>query len=592
MNAADFVIKSLENQGVKDIFLLPGGGCMYLVDALHRSAAIQAWPLLHEQSVGVAAEAYAQFKNDLGVALVTTGPGGTNALTACAAAWLDSTPVLFISGQVKTEDDARKFGVRQLGFQEIPITEMAESITKEAIRLSAVSELPEVLARLISLAKSGRPGPVWLDIPLDIQAASLDSVPIDKQSTSPKIATLSESQIEQIVNDWTSAERPILLLGNGVRLSNSVTIALEIIDKTQTPCLLTWKALDFLPEDHRLNAGRPGAIAQRWSNFAQQTADFILVVGARLDLGQTAYRPDNFAPKAKRYIVDIDPCELAKLESTGAACIESDAKEFFEQIAKSISSPPTLNSRETWLNKIAGWKNAYPLLQPKHLKPISGINLYEFIAVLSDKMEWSDLLVPGSSGACSEISMQGFRVKLRQRVLNSEGLGPMGFGIPAPIGACIASGGHRTISIDGDGGFLMNIQELATIQLHNLPIKIFVLNNNGYGSIKTSQDRYFEGRRLGTDPSTGLAIPELEGIVRGFKLEYQILRNRSNLEERLEEILSTNSPAIIEVIVDPHQLTEPRTFTEVLANGKMLTAPMENLHPLIDKDELVKILSF
>ena len=592
MNAADFVIKSLENQGIKDVFLLPGGGCMYLVDALQRSEAIQAWPLLHEQSVGVAAEAYAQFKNDLGVALVTTGPGGTNALTACAAAWLDSTPVLFISGQVKTEDDARKFGVRQLGFQEIPITEMAASITKEAIRISAVAELPEVLARLILLAKSGRPGPVWLDIPLDIQAAFLDSAPIDKQGTSPKTSALSESQIQQIVSDWTSAERPILLLGNGVRLSNSVTTALEIMNLTQTPCLLTWKALDFLPEDHRLNAGRPGAIAQRWSNFAQQTADFILVVGARLDLGQTAYRPDNFAPKAKKYVVDIDPYELAKLESTGATCIEADAKEFFEQIVKIIASSPTLNRREAWLDAIIGWKNAYPLLQPKHLEPISGINLYEFISILSDKMEGSDLLVPGSSGACSEISMQGFRVKLRQRVLNSEGLGPMGFGIPAPIGACIASGGHRTISIDGDGGFLMNIQELATIQLHNLPIKIFVLNNNGYGSIKTSQDRYFDGRRLGTDPSTGLAIPELEGIVRGFKLEYQILRNRNNLEEKLGEILSNNSPAIIEVIVDPHQLTEPRTFTEVLANGKMLTAPMENLHPLIDKNELTKILSF
>lgn len=591
MNAADFVIKSLENQGVKDIFLLPGGGCMYLVDAVHRSELIKAWPMLHEQSVGVAAEAYAQLKNDLGVALVTTGPGGTNALTACAAAWLDSTPVVFISGQVKTEDDARKYGVRQLGFQEIPITEMAKSITKEAIRISTVSELPLVLARLISLAKSGRPGPVWIDIPLDIQAATLDTAPVEKQVISPAITEISESQIDEIISDWNAAERPILLLGNGVRLSHSVTAAVELLNLTQTPCLLTWKALDLLPEEHRLNAGRPGAIAQRWSNFAQQTADFILVVGARLDLGQTAYRPDNFAPRAKKYVIDIDPRELAKLESTGATCIESDAKAFFEHIAKKITSSPTVNRREKWLDKIASWKKAYPLLQPKHLEPLSGINLYEFISILSDKMEGSDLLVPGSSGACSEISMQGFRVKPRQRVLNSEGLGPMGFGIPAPIGACIASGGHRTISIDGDGGFLMNIQELATIQLHNLPIKIFVLNNNGYGSIKTSQDRYFEGRRLGTDPSTGLAIPELEGIVKGFKLQYQILRDRNCLEEKLEEILSDNSPVIIEVIVDPHQQTEPRTFTEVLANGKMLTAPMENLHPLIDKDELIEILN-
>ncbi len=591
MNAADFVIKSLENQGVEDIFLLPGGGCMYLVDAVHRSEQIKAWPMLHEQSVGVAAEAYAQFKNELGVALVTTGPGGTNALTACAAAWLDSTPMLFISGQVKTEDDARKYGVRQLGFQEIPITEMAKSITKEAIRISAVSELSEVLARLISLAKSGRPGPVWIDIPLDIQAATLDTAPIQKQNMRKATSSITESQLEEIIAYWSSAERPILLLGNGVRLSNSVPAALELMNLTQTPCLLTWKALDFLPEEHPLNAGRPGAIAQRWSNFAQQTADFILVIGARLDLGQTAYRPDNFAPRAKKFVIDIDSNELAKLESTGATCIEADAKPFIELITKKIASYPAINRRKKWLDTIAGWKREYPLLQSKHLEPLSGVNLYEFISILSDKMVGSDLLIPGSSGACSEISMQGFRVKPRQRVLNSEGLGPMGFGIPAPIGACIASGGHRTISIDGDGGFLMNIQDLATIQLHNLPIKIFVLNNNGYGSIKTSQDRYFEGRRLGTDPSTGLAIPELEGIVRGFKLNYQILRNRDNLSERVEEILSDNYPTIIEVIVDPNQQTEPRTFTEVLANGKMLTAPMENLHPLIDKDNLAKLLN-
>jgi len=591
MNAADFVVTSLENQGIKDVFLLPGGGCMYLVDALYRSQLIKSWPLLHEQSVGIAAEAYSQYSDSLGVALVTTGPGGTNALTACAAAWLDSTPVLFISGQVKTQDNAKPFGVRQLGFQEIPITEMARSITKEAVRVESIADLPEVLSRLISLATNGRPGPVWLDIPLDIQSSVIDQSPLVELPSTKSYGFLSESLLDKILADWSAAKRPILMFGNGVRLSGGLDLCKKLAESTATPCLLTWKALDFLPELHQLNAGRPGAIAQRWSNFAQQTSDFILVIGARLDLGQTAYRPDNFAPRAKKYIVDIDVNELNKLESVGATCITADAAQIIERLLEKIEKQNIQLGNSDWVQQIKDWKERYPLLQDKHKAPSSGVNLYELIEVLSETMDGSDLLVPGSSGACSEISMQGFQVKSGQRVLNSEGLGPMGFGVPAPIGACIASGFKRTISIDGDGGFLMNIQELATIELHALPIKIFVLNNNGYGSIKTSQDRYFEGRRLGTDRSTGLAIPNLEPIIRGFGLRYKSIASREELRAVIEFVLEDDIPTVIEVIVDPEQQTEPRTYTTVSQDGRMLTAAMENLHPLIDEKQLKKELN-
>ena len=591
MNAADFVVTSLENLGVKDVFLLPGGGCMYLVDALYRSQAIKSWPLLHEQSVGIAAEAYSQYSDSLGVALVTTGPGGTNALTACAAAWLDSTPVLFISGQVKTQDNAKPFGVRQLGFQEIPITDMARSITKEAVRVDSISELPEVLARLISLASDGRPGPVWLDIPLDIQSSVIDESPLTELPPAKSNPPLSESLLDRILADWSAAKRPILMFGNGVRLSGALDLCKKLTVSTATPCLLTWKALDFLPESHHLNAGRPGAIAQRWSNFAQQTSDFILVIGARLDLGQTAYRPDNFAPRAKKYIIDIDVNELNKLKSVGATCITADAAQIIERLLQKIEIQNIQLGNSDWVQQIKDWKERYPLLQDKHKAPSSGVNLYELIEVLSDTMDGSDLLVPGSSGACSEISMQGFQVKSGQRVLNSEGLGPMGFGVPAPIGACIASGFKRTVSIDGDGGFLMNIQELATIELHALPIKIFVLNNDGYGSIKTSQDRYFEGRRLGTDRSTGLAMPNLEPIIRGFGLRYECIASRAELRAVIELVFEDDIPTVIEVMVDPEQQTEPRTYTTVSQDGRMQTAAMENLHPLIDEKQLNKELN-
>jgi acetolactate synthase-1/2/3 large subunit len=592
VNVSEYIVKSLANQGIKDIFLLPGGGCMYLVDAVARSKELIAHPMLHEQSVGIAAEAYAQYSNSLGVALVTTGPGATNAITPCAAAWTDSTPVIFISGQVKTQDLREKYGVRQLGFQEVPITEIVAPITKMAIRIGSAEEISDALMKLLRVAQSDRPGPVWLDVPLDIQASEtleepLQLIPVDRFSTAQDCDLL-----DKMLSAWNEALRPILILGNGVRISGSVEMVQSLLQRTNTPALLSWKALDFLSDEDPLNAGRPGAIAQRWSNFAQQTADFVLVLGARLDLGQTAYRPENFAPNAKKFIVDIDAPELDKLKVTGATLIHSDIKPIVQVFLDKISSGSLRPKNREWINRIRSWKESYPLLQVKHLNPSSGVNLYEFIEELSRQMTSDDLLVPGSSGSCSEIAMQAFKVKLGQRVLNSEGLGPMGFGISAPIGACLASGGKRTISIDGDGGFLMNVQELATLKYADLPVKIFILNNDGYGSIKSSQDRYFEGRRLGTDKTSGLGLPDLERMIRGFEINFFQLATREELSLIIKQALSTQGPVVIEIKVDPDQTTEPRTFTEIDSNGLFVTSPMEKLTPLLSDEELSNALFF
>ena len=590
MNVSDYIVKSLANQGVRDFFLLPGGGCMYLVDAIARSSEVRPMPMLHEQSVGIAAEAYAQFKNSLGVALVTTGPGATNAITPCAAAWTDSTPVIFISGQVKTQDRRETYGVRQLGFQEVPIVEMVSSITKKAVQITKLESIPEILTDLITTAISDRPGPVWLDIPLDIQSQVIEASPLELIQPATSDLNLDTALLDEILNKWKSANRPLLMLGNGVRLSDAVDEARLLVSGSQTPTLLTWKALDILDSSDPLNAGRPGAIAQRWSNFAQQTADFILVIGARLDFGQTAYRPDNFAPNASKYIVDVDSNELSKLESVSATFINADAGIFIKSITDRIQELAPTAAKQTWIERICKWKEEYPLIQPKHLAPKSGVNLYHFISELSKLMSPDDLLVPGSSGACSEISMQAFQNKVGQRVLNSEGLGPMGFGIAAPIGACLASKGRRTVSIDGDGGFLMNIQELATLEFSKLPIKIIVLNNNGYGSIKTSQDRYFEGRRLGTDRSSLLGIPQLEGLVRGFNLPYFKIESHSVMIDKINECLNLDGPGIIELIVDPDQSTEPRVYTEISNDGQFKTSNMERLSPVLDEEELLKAL--
>jgi acetolactate synthase-1/2/3 large subunit len=576
INVAEIIIKILELNNVRNIFLLPGGGCMYLVDALARSETIKPIPMLHEQSVGIAAEAYAQFDNSLGVALVTTGPGATNAITPCAAAWTDSTPVLFISGQVKREDSADKLNVRQRGFQEIPITKIVESITKKSVKLDDPSKVIETIENLISIAISGRPGPVWLDIPLDVQNYVLENPQLNSSKNLNNVGDAIELNLTELIRDWNKAKKPILLLGNGVRLSNSIEHARNLITETNTPALLTWRALDFLDENDPLNAGRPGAIAQKWSNLAQQDADFILILGARLDQGQVGYRLDAFAKNAKKYIVEIDERELDKFNEFDFHQIHCDVSDFLIKVSEKI--PEIRSDNYDWIKKIQEWKLNYPLLQPKHLKPISGINLYKLLDTISDVIDENIVFVPGSSGACSEISMQSFKVKLGQRVFNSEGLGPMGFGIPAPIGACLASG-KKTISIDGDGGFMMNIQELGTIALHKLPIKIFVLNNNGYGSIKTTQDSYFEGRRIGTDSQSGLGIPDILPIAKEFGIRVSKITNQSDLRNEILNVISGWEPHICEIIVDPNQITEPKVKTIKSLDGKLTTSEPSDLYP-------------
>lgn len=563
---------------------------MYLVDALARSSNVDAIPLLHEQSVGIAAEAYSQFTGKLSVALVTTGPGGTNALTACAAAWAESTPMLFISGQVKTENFAGNFGVRQYGFQEVAITDMARPITKYAHRVQSSEEFPEILQHMVEVARSGRPGPVWLDIPLDIQNTDFENAQSLWSRTMASVVEPTNELLEAIAINWVKAERPLLLVGNGVRLAHALPLMKELIERTQCPTALTWKTIDFLTEDDLLNAGRPGGVGQRWSNFAIQSCDFLLTIGARLDMGQTAYRVDNFAPLAKKYSCDIDVTELNKLP-TSFSKINCDALALITGLNEYFKSNSQLSMKTNWVNRILEWKIRYPILQPKHHLVKTGVNLYYFLDKLSFKLSEGAIIVPGSSGACSEVTMQAFQVKPNQRILNSQSLGPMGFGIPAAIGVCIASKLSQVICIDGDGGFQMNIQELATVRYRNLPIKFFVLNNNGYGSIKATQDAYFEGRRLGTDGDSGLGLPCLERIAFGFDIPYRKIQSNSEVVQSLESILSLTGPEIIELIVEPNQITEPRVTSRMLA-GKMVTSSMEDMNPILDSAILRRELFF
>jgi acetolactate synthase-1/2/3 large subunit len=582
MKLSDYVIKRLEEY-TKHIFLISGGGCIHLVDSLSKSK-IKLIPNLHEQASSICAESYSQYTNNIGVALVTTGPGSTNALTGIASAWLDSIPVLLLTGQVQSKDRVGDRKVRQFGFQEIDTVSIYKSVTKYAVTITDPTTIRYHLEKALWLAKTGRPGPVLIDIPLDIQAAEIDEQSLIGFDAEP--VSYSLDKISEIADLLSKAKRPIVLVGNGVRLSGSINEFMQFISKTNIPVLTTWKALDLLEETHPQYVGRPGGVGQRGANFNQQNSDFILVIGARLDHGQLAYQPQYFAREAIRCIVDIDENEINKLGIHVHYPMVIDAKVFLTELNKHIKS----NESYDWLNTCKKLYEKYPVILDEYLdenKP--HVNNYAFIKHLSDLLPEDSLLVPGSSGACSEVTMQAFQTKKHTRVYNSEGLGSMGFGIPSAIAAAIASG-KETICIDGDGGFFMNVQELELVFRYQLPIKFFVLNNDGYGSIKTTQNTHFNGNLVVSDPTSGLTLPSIQLNASAYKIPYVKIQNQNNLKEELNKVLSHSGPIICELIVDQNHKTFPKASVYKKPDGSFAARPMEDLSPFLSREEFMNNL--
>jgi acetolactate synthase-1/2/3 large subunit len=590
MKLSDYVFKVVARTGVKHVFMLPGGGCMHLCDSLGNNQDLTFICNLHEQACAIAADAYGQYTNNLGVALVTTGPGGTNTLTGVAAAWLDSTPCLFISGQVKRADLKGDRGVRQMGFQEIDVVNMVKTITKYAVTVTDPKTIRYHLEKALWLARNGRPGPVWIDIPLDVQAAEITEAELESFDPStletPNPAGLT-AVAQRVVELLKAAQRPIILAGNGIRLDHAIESFHALLDGLKIPVLTTWKAIDFIPDNHPLYVGRPGSIGQRGANFSQQNADLLLVIGARLDFGQTGYVHRNFARGAKKVIVDIDPAELGKLDMAVDLPVASRAGAFLEALRAELSRAALKLDFSNWLTRCQAWAKQYPVVLPEYRAIKDGVSNYVLLDVLSDCMGPDDVLVPGSSGACSETTMQAFRVKSGQRVFNSEGLGPMGFGIAAAIGGCLASGRRRTVCLDGDGGFVMNIQELEVVRRLNLPIKFFVLDNNGYGSIRQSQKAYFNAHFVASEPSSGLTLPDFNQVATAFGLETCVVRNHDGLAAAVREIFSHDRPVVCVVKITPEQTTAPRVASGQRADGSMYSKPLEDLWPFMDRREFL-----
>lgn len=585
---SDYVMKYIAGLKVGHVFLLPGGGCMHLVDSLGQRRDLNYVCCLHEQAAAIAAEAYAQNTQNLGVALVTTGPGGLNTITGVAGAWIDSTPMLVISGQAKRSDMIGRSGVRQMGVQETDTISLVKPITKYAVSLLEPESVRYHLEKAVYLAKTGRPGPVWLEFPLDVQGAMIDENKLRgfdpaelRQNFTPwDLPQLVRKTIELLNNSC----RPVILAGNGIRLGQAVPQFKNLIEALKLPVLTTWKAIDLLAEDDPLFFGRPGSLASRGANFIQQNSDFIMTLGARLDLPQTAYDHKNFARAAKKVIVDIDPAEIKKLKMDIDVPAAADVKAFLDEFLRQLNAVKKAD-RSAWLTRCVAWKDKYPVVLPEYRRPAGPVNLYYLIDVLSDLMNSDDLLVPGSSGACAEVTMQAFRVKKGQRVQNTPGLGSMGFGLPAGFGACLASGGRRTIGIIGEGGLQHNIQELATLARLKLPVKMFILNNNGYGSIRATQNRFFAGRLVCCDPASGLTMPETCRVAAAYGLKTVKIAEQSNLKQAVADVLSTDGTVICEVMLDPEQQSAPRVSSEVRPDGSIISKPMEDLWPFLPRAE-------
>jgi acetolactate synthase-1/2/3 large subunit len=591
MKLSDYVFNFIAETGTRHIFFLPGGGCMHMVDSLGRNDKLQKICCLHEQAAAIAAEAYSQYTNNLGVALVTTGPGATNAITGVAGAWIDSTALLIISGQVKCSDMIGASGVRQMGIQEVDIESIVKPITKYVVTVTNPRMIKYHLQKALYLATHGRKGPVWIDIPLDVQGNNIDEQALPEYLhdylLSEELLTDEINKQASLAADMLSrARRPVILAGNGIRMCKALDSFNNLIKRIKAPVLLTWKASDFLWEEHDLYCGKPGIIGQRGANFTQQNADFLLSIGARLDLCQIGHNYSHFAPAAKKVIVDIDKNELNKIKTFIDVPVHADAGVFINALLDAFEKVQT-NNYSSWLMQCKQWQCRYPVILDEYRQPVELVNPYYFFDVLSDLLNEKDLIIPESSGISAEIIQHAFRLKQGQRILNTPGLGAMGFGLPACIGACLAGNGRRTISIIGDGGLQHNIQELETIARLKLPLKIFILNNNGYASIRNMQRAHFKGNLVGCDPSSGLTLPDTRKVAQAYGLTTRRILNQNNLYDEVADVLNSEGTIICEVMIDPEVPTAPKMSSQVLPDGKIVSKPMEDLWPFLDHEEML-----
>jgi len=575
---------------------VPGGGAMHLNDSLGRCPELEFVCNSHEQASAICAESYAKVTNGLGVAVVTTGPGGTNAVTGVAGAWLDSTPTLFVSGQVKRPDrmfdaEGKPLGMRQLGVQEVDIVSIVRPITKYAVTILDPTDVRYHMEKAIHLATTGRPGPVWIDIPLDVQASPIEDASMLRSFDPMEIATEDDperlrAEVRHLIEKFNAAERPLLFAGNGIRLGQAEAEFKQLRELLGVPSVATWCAADLVPSDDPTFVGRPGSVAARGANFALQNCDFLLAIGVRLDFAITGYAPQNLAREAHKTAVDIDHAELQKLYPYLQQPIQAGAKEFLTELL-SQAQAIQLRDRDVWTARCAEWKTKYPVVTAEHRKPAGRVSVFNLAEVIGTESGPEDLLVSGSSGSGIEIFLLACPTRSGQRIYHTAGLGAMGYGLPMSLAVCIGGGRKRTILVDGDGGFQFNIQELETAARLRLPVKFFVLNNDGYASIRASQRAYFGQANIGCDERTGLTVPNLSKVAASYNIPAIVIENQDNLREEVRRALAMEGPVVVDVHVIPDEMRAPRLSSHQKEDGSFVSKPLEDMFPFLPREEFL-----
>ena len=592
MKVSDYLASFLADYGVRHIFMVTGGGAMHLNDAFGRGKRIQYICNHHEQACAMAAEGYARVTGQVGVLNVTTGPGSINALNGVFGAWTDSIPLLIISGQVKLETCMASYqlpGLRQLGDQEADIIPMVQGITKYAVMVKDPQTIRFHLEKALYLAKSGRPGPCWIDIPIDVQAAKINPLTLpgftpDKLVSSDR-SDLLTAQCREVTERLMAASRPVMMVGTGIRLAGAMEKFERVIAKLRIPVTTAWTAHDLIPTDHELFCGRPGTVGDRPGNFTVQNSDLLIVIGSRLNIRQVSYNWKAFARHAYKVQVDVDEAELSKPTVRPDLAISCDAAAFLDELERQLDRLPYDSSRHAaWLAWCRERVARYPVVLPRHREFNGAINPYHFLDQLCRALEPDDVIVCGNGAACV-VTFQVAHIKRGQRLFCNSGSASMGYDLPAAIGAAVAHEGKRVICLAGDGSIQMNIQELQTLVHHQLPIKIFVLNNGGYLSIRQSQKNFFN-LLVGESEASGVSFPDMVQIGQAYGIPSLQVAGPDFLLT-VERVLATPGPQLCQVILDPDQQFEPKLSSKSLPDGRIVSAPLEDLYPFLDRNELL-----
>ncbi len=583
MRVADYIFKAIKDMGVDHLFLITGGGAMFLNDAAGRSG-LKYVCNHHEQACTMAAEGYARMTGLLGVASVTTGPGGINAMNGLFGAWTDSVPMLVISGQVKKATCLETYkipGLRQLGDQEADIIPLVESITKYSMSVHDPKTIRYHLEKAIYLATHGRKGPCWIDVPIDVQSAEINPDELEGYTPDLDLPFAADPKaLAEMKKRLLAAKRPLILTGNGVRIADRVEQMRALVHKLGLPAVTSWTSMDQFSSDDPLYFGRTGQVGDRSGNFALYNCDFIITLGSRLNIRQVSYEWANFAPNAYRVQVDIDQAELDKPSNLPNLKLRADVSDVLDYLEKEVDALPNLDQR--WRDWGVGAKKALPTVLDRHRAgPL--LNPYLFMEQLSKQLDDKTTVVTGN-GAVSVI-LQAMETRYGQRYLYNSGCASMGYDLPAALGAAYAEEGRQVVCLAGDGSMMMNIQEWETLKHSKLPVKLFIMNNEGYLSIRQTQDGFFDGFRMGSDLNSGLSFPDFAKLAEAWGLPARQV-GFTDYKDGITWALDQTGPCVVEVMVDPDQVFEPKLSSKQLPDGTWETAGFDQMWPFLEEEEL------